>query len=38
MKAVLFHADVGYNWHGEGIYKDLVRSTPAIPVEATPAP
>ena len=24
--------------NGEGIYKDLVRSTPAIPVEATPAP
>ena len=25
MKAVLFHADVGYDWHGEGIYKDLVK-------------
>ena len=24
--------------NGEGVYKDLVRSTPAIPVEATPAP
>ena len=24
--------------NGEGIYKDLVRSTPTIPVEATPAP
>jgi copper(I)-binding protein len=24
--------------NGEGIYKDLVRSTPTIPVEVTPAP
>ena len=24
--------------NGEGIYQDLVRSTPSIPVEATPAP
>lgn len=24
MKAVLYHAETTYNWHGNGIYKDLV--------------